>query len=377
MRKTITRLMATLLCLSMLLVPVQAAQSNNIDQQVSETSAGLSALDGKTGALLGKGEDFPAGTSVCDWTAMALALTGSAEDYDGYLQDLEDYVETCYALNGGLDRVKSTTYHRIALVVLALGGDPESFGTKNDGTAIDLIADGTYAFAGSSIGAQGLNGWIYSLLALDASGVVVPENAKFTREDMIYAIVTAQEPDGGFGLVGGKSDVDITAMALQALAPYQQAHPEVIEAGLAYLSGAMNDSCRFTAYGEESAESSAQVILALCALGIDPDTDSRFVRGNQTLLVGLDVFRQEDGTYGHTKEDVQGNYLATAQTLLALKAVQKLRSGDGWIFDFANYEGPQQKTQHGITYAAIGFAVILIICIVIAGKRKKHGKNNG
>ena len=376
MKRTITMLMAIVLCLSMVLVPVQAAQSGDIDRLVAETSAGLSALGGKSGSLLEKGEDFPAGTSFCDWTAMALALTGSEEDYEGYLQDLKDYVETCYAQEGGLDRVKSTTYHRVALVVLALGGDPESFGTKSDGTAIDLIADGTYAFAGSSIGAQGLNGWIYALIALDASGAAVPENAKFTREDMVQAVVTAQEPDGGFGLVAGKSDVDITAMALQALAPYREAHAEVIEAGLAYLAGAMNDSCRFSAYDAESAESSAQVILALCALGIDPDSDSRFQRGSQTLLTGMDAFRQADGTYGHAKDDTQGNFLATAQTLLALRAVQKLRDGEGGIFDFTGYEGPQQKARHGIAYAAIAAAVVLIICIVIAGKRKKHGKNN-
>lgn len=369
------RILAVMLCLSMLLIPVTAAQNNDIAQQVDDTSAGLSALGGKAGTLLGK-EDFPAGTSVCDWVAMSLALSGGAENFDGYLHDLEAYVETCYAEDGGLDRVKSTTYHRIALVALALGADPESFGTKPDGTVIDLIADGTYAFAGDSVGAQGLNGWIYALLALDASGAAVPENAKFTRVDMVEAIVAAQEPDGGFGLVSGKSDVDITAMALQALAPYQLAHPEVIQGALAYLSGTMNDNCRYTAYGEESAESSAQVILALCALGIDPDTDSRFCRGSDTLLTGLDAFRQKDGTYGHTKEDTQGNYLATAQTLLALKAVQKLRSGEGWIFDFTDYEGPQQKTQQATAYAAIAIAAILIICIVIAGKRKKHGKNN-
>lgn len=376
MDKHITRLIAIALFLSLLLVPVQAAQSTEIQQQVDLTSRGLSALGGKAGTLLAKGDDFPAGTSVCDWVAMALALTGSAEDFDRYLQNLESYVETCYAKDGGLDRVKSTTYHRIALVVLSLGGNPESFGTKPDGTSIDLIADGTYAFAGSSVGAQGLNGWIYALLALDASGAQVPENAKFSREQMIQAIVTAQERDGGFGLVAGASDVDITAMALQALAPYRQAYPEVIEAGLAYLSGAMNEDCQYTAYGEDSAESSAQAILALCALGIDPDADSRFCRGNKTLLTGLDAFRQEDGTYGHTKEDSQGNYLATAQTLLALKAVRNLRDGDGWIFYFADYAGPRQKAQTGIYYAAATFAAVLIICIVIAGKRKNHGKNN-
>ena len=76
-----------MLCLSMLLIPVTAAQNNDIAQQVDDTSAGLSALGGKAGTLLGK-EDFPAGTSVCDWVAMSLALSGGAENFDGYLHYL-------------------------------------------------------------------------------------------------------------------------------------------------------------------------------------------------------------------------------------------------------------------------------------------------
>ena len=368
---------ALLFVVFLLAVPVQAMQTGDITAQVAQTSGGLSALGGNPGKLLGQGADFPEGTSICDWVAMALALTGSEEDYSAYRAALRQYVEDAYAENGGLNRVKSTTYHRIALVVLALGGDPTQFGTKPDGTAIDLIADGTYAFAGDSLGNQGLNGWIYALLSLDASGVEVPQDAKFTREDMIRAIVEAQEPDGGFGLVSGKSDVDITAMALQALAPYGQSHPETVDKALTYLAGAMDENCRYSSYGSQSVESSAQVILALCALGIDPAGDSRFCRGDANLLSGLAAFYQPDGTFGHTPEDAEGNYLATAQTLLALKALEKLRAGEGWVFDFTAYNGPVQKTQNGICYAAGIAAAAGIGGVLILEKRRKYGKNNG
>ena len=371
------KLTALLLVISLLVLPVEAARGMDAADMVDSTRAGLSALGGKAGKLLNQGADFPAGTSVCDWVAIALALGGSPEDYDAYAEALEAYVEEAYARDGGLDRVKSTTYHRIALAVMALGRDPEHFGTLPDGSSIDLIRDGTYGFAGSSLGAQGLNGWIYALLTLDASGVRVPENGKYTREDMIGAIVSAQEPDGGFGLTAGKSDVDITAMALQALAPYAGAYPQVVEAGLGYLSGAMNDNCRYTAYGAESAESSAQVILALCALDIDPVQDPRFCRNGADLLTGLAGFAQEDGTYGHNPGDGEGNYLATAQTLLALEAMEKRYAGAGWIFDFTDYAGPRQKEPSVIPYAVGIGAAAGILCIVIAGKRRKYGKNNG
>lgn len=376
MMKYIIKCVAVLVALSMLAASAQAAQGEDISSLTAQTAAGLSALGAKSGTLLAQGEEFPAGTSVCDWTAMALALTGREEDYDAYRESLQAYVEKAYAEEGGLDRVKSTTYHRIALTVMALGGDPAAFGTKPDGTAIDLIADGTYAFGGDSLGLQGLNGWIYALLALDASGAEVPQNAKFTRQDMIDAIVSAQEADGGFGLMPGRSDVDITAMALQALAPYAKEHAQVVEGGLAWLAASMNDSCRYSAYGSESAESSAQVILTLCALGIDPEEDARFTRENGDLLTGLAAFRQPDGTYAHTPEDGTGNHLATAQTLLALKALENLRMGKLWIFDFTDYAGPNRKTQSGTIYIIGIGAAAAAACALVAGKRKKYGKNN-
>lgn len=374
--KYITKCVTLLLVLSMLMTPAWAIQKTDIAASVDQTGAGLSALGTKPGKLLAQGEEFPAGTSICDWVAMALALTGSEEDYDAYREALQEYAEQAYARDGGLDGVKSTTYHRIALAVLALGGDPTAFGVSSDGTAINLIADGTYGFAGESVGMQGLNGWIYALLTLDASGVEVPRNARFTREDMIWAILAAQEPDGGFGLVEGKSDVDITAMALQALAPYAADHSEAVEDGLAFLAASMDDRCLYSAYGIESAETSAQVILALCALGIDPEEDSRFARGGENVLSALETFRQPDGTFGHTPEDGEGNYLATAQTLLALKALENLRAGKGWIFDFTDYPGPNQKAASGAGYIAGIGAAAALICIVNAGKRRKNGKNN-
>lgn len=374
--KKLKRILIFLLCLALLPLPARAAEDWDASEQMQHTAAGLSGLHGKNGSILADRKNFPAGTSACDWTAIALALSGSREDYAAYLKELQAYVEEAYAAEGGLDRVKATPYHRIALTVLALGGDPTAFGKKSDGTPIDLVADGTYGFAGN-IGAQGLNGWIYALLTLDACAVTVPEGAAVTRQEMLDAIVHAQEPDGGFGLAPGASDVDITAMALQALAPYAQVYPETVDAALAYLAAQMTDDGTFHSFGSESCESSAQILLALCALGIDPAEDARFVRGVETVTSGIDRFRKSDGTYSHLREEKTGDYLATAQMLLAVTALHKLRGGNGRIFDFAGYTGPdQQKGTSWIPLAAAGTAAA-IVCILIMRKRRNYGKKNG
>lgn len=95
------------------------------------------------------------------------------------------------------------------------------------------MADGTYNWQGENeLGAQGLNGWIFALLAMDAVGAEAPADARYSRESIVDTIVSAQLPEGGFALGGSDMDVDITAMALQALAPYQAQYPEVIDAAL-------------------------------------------------------------------------------------------------------------------------------------------------
>ena len=368
MKKLFYRLISIILCV--VLTAMSAFAVAPVEQTVNAASAGLSAMGGKKGQLLSD-SDFAAGTSMCDWSAIALALSGSEEDYENYCNELQKYVEEEYSKNGGLDSVKSTTYHRISLAALALGSNPQSFGTKTDGTAINLIADGTYSFAGDSVGMQGLNGWIYALISLDASNAEVPQDAKFTREDMINAIVNAQEEDGGFGLIEGKSDIDITAMALQALAPYRKQYAETVENAVTYLSKKMSDNCTFVAYGDASVESSAQVILALCALGIDPEADTRFSRGSNNVLQALEYFVQADGTYSHLADETQGDYLATAQTLLALTAVRNLRNGDGWIFNFTNYTGPIQNKTSILPLAVPAIAFIALVAVVIVKKRRK------
>ena len=205
-------------------------------------SAPAKALEGCR-ALLGVREGFLedraaelAGSSIGDWLAMALSACGANESYDAYLAALEQHVTERYAEQGTLDALMATEYSRTILTVSMLGGDPSAFGTRPDGTTVDLLNDGVWNFAGE-LGAQGLNGLIFALLAVDAGTYPEPERAKNTRAGIVEAIRAAQEPDGGFGLVSGASEADLTAMALQALAPYGR--DETVERALAWLKDQM------------------------------------------------------------------------------------------------------------------------------------------
>lgn len=302
---------------------------------LTRTVSGCRALLGNKGSCLSDTEALPAGSSVSDWLALALRLSGADDAYEDYLSALRDSVTARCAESGALDARKATEYHRTALTVLALGGDPTQFGVKPDGTPVDLIADGVYAFAGD-LSAQGLNAPIFALLTLDAGAFSVPDGANYDRETLVSTILAQQEESGGFGLIPGGTDVDITAMAICALAPYPQAEAAVARA-LTYLETEMTDSCGFLSYGTESAESTCQVIIALCALGIDPRSDARFTRGESNLLTGLERYRQADGSFSHALDDEEGNLMATEQALLALAAMERLAQGRR-LYDFTAQE---------------------------------------
>ena len=379
------RFFALLLCVAVLAQSALAASPAESARELALSAvSGQKALADVSGDLLAQSELFPAGTSVCDWTAIAFALLGAEGDTAAYLAAENEYISANFPLPASGRAPYATDWQRAALTVRALGGDPTACGT--DGS-VDLIAGGVYDYAGDSLGMQGLNGWIFALIALDCGGYAVPEGSRYTREDILNEILAAQEADGGFGLVPGSSDTDITAMALQALAPYAgEEAASAADAALAWLAGQMTDEGLFAYWGEPSAESSAQVIIALCALGIDPAEDARFAKNGTNVLDALtDTYRRADGSYAHTPQDEAGNFMATEQVMLALTALWKLRSGAGRLYDMtavpqsAVSETPAQESAPAGTPwlpAALGAVLILAaaIVIVIVFRKKKEKK---
>lgn len=365
--------MAVLLCM-MLFMSTAFAAEETLETKITETGKALSEIGGSRN-VLSDPVNFPAGNSMTDWAVIALALSGIEGNYAKYAEELKEYAQQSYGEQGCIDDRKATEYHRMILTALALGEDPSAFGKDPDGQNIDLLNDGIFNFVGGDLGQQGLNGFCYGLIALDASGADAPENAEFTKEAMIAGILSAQEADGGFGLIAGSSDADITAMAIQALAPYREEYPEEIQAAVNCLAGMMNDSCGFSADGNDSAESIAQVIIALCSLGIDPREDMRFVRGRTDLMSSLDRFRNDDGTYRHMTDSTENDCYATAQSLLALIAVKKLQEDQTRLYCFDDYQGPAQKASAAWIYIMLAAVAVSITAIVVIILRKRKGNN--
>ncbi|MCI8496905.1 MAG: terpene cyclase/mutase family protein [Clostridiales bacterium] len=320
-----------------------------------------------SGKLLSSKLLSSAGSAAFDWYAFAVGRCGFEEDYASCLAVFKRTVQQRYAKSTRLNAQKATEWHRISLVTLALGGDPTDMGADAQEHPIDLIRDGTYDRGKTApLDAQGINGCLWGLIALDSMRYAVPEGAADTRRGIIASILSCQLADGGFSLDGKTSDVDVTAMAVTALAPYynseetfswkskgdhQTLHGKAREAlgrAIEFLSSAQQTDGDFSNWGQCNPESTAQVMVALCSLGIDPEHDSRFIKNENSVLDGLLKYRCEDGGFAHSLkngEDRISNSMAGEQALTALCALYRYRAGLRSLYDCRAEMSPELKAQ--------------------------------
>lgn len=185
---------------------------------------------------------------------------------------------------------------------------------------------------GQDLQAQGNNALIYGLLALSAYDQegLYGETLK-TWTDLLVA---GQNPDGSFSFTNGQDgDVDMTAMALQALAASPQPPQASMDKAIAYLAQAQNPSGDFSNYGIPTAESTAQVLIALISAGIDPAADGRFLKEGHGTLDGLLAYQLDNGAFAHEKGG-EANLFATEQAHLALVAYDRQDKGQGSLWTF-------------------------------------------
>lgn len=372
-QKTIRTLCAIILCITTLLgAQIVAPFSAYAAEQSTIYSIATDIINWKKstvgsnadGYLMNDGFLSLAGTTPGDWYPIGLGRLGITDNQTGYLAVINENVQKRYQTAEKLDRTKATEWHRISLAVLASGGDPRHMGVNGE---IDLIADGTYNRGLTvSPGRQGINGWIWGLIALDSKRYEVPSDAVNTREDFIVEILRTQRTDGGFALTGEVSDVDITAMAIQALAPYYNAETvyfytssvvktsegayaecsktvrEVIDESVAWLSSVQCSDGDFSSWGMQNVESTAQVLVALSTLGVDALHDSRFIKNGNTVLDGILKYRLSNGGFVHsftydpdnsTSLPDQANTMASEQVLYALVSLWRYQNGMRSLYD--------------------------------------------
>jgi len=223
-----------------------------------------------------------AGSTAGDWYPFGMSLFGIEDDYSSYLTAIRDNVRQRYDSETLLSSDKATEWHRIILACLSCGGDPEKFCVTKSGDTVNLLEDGVYYR--KNIARQGINGYIWGLVALNTRDYSQPQDAVNTKESLLTELLSRQNDNGSWSMTGD-TDVDLTAMTLFAAAPFYGENSEAssaIERALSFLSEIQNENGGFSQDKVENCESCAVVITALCCLGIDPETDERFIKNGTT-----------------------------------------------------------------------------------------------
>jgi LPXTG-motif cell wall-anchored protein len=271
---------------------------------------------------------------IGDWEIIAFKKAGKTVPAD-YLEKVTNIIKDA---NGTFRKI--TDYERYTLGILAAGGDPTNVEGYN------LVA----SIYNGDVTKQGANGVAFALIALDSADFAVPSDAKWTREKLVNELVNTQQPDGRW--TGLSSDVDLTAMALTALAPYKD-HAEVavaIDNALTYLSN------EYKGGKIDTSNAVAQVIIALSALGIDPNGEL-FTKDGESIVHYLLSFKNEDGGFGW-KAGTPSETGPTSQAVQALAAYQLYLNGEGSLYDFSLAEqkpvAQQPETQPQLKEGASG-----------------------
>lgn len=241
-----------------------------------------------------------------------------------------------------------TDNERIILALTAIGKDPANVGDKNLLTALqdkDIMKV-------TDTSKTDINGLVMGLLALNS------RNYTSDTSWLVQAVLEQQNKDGSWRASADTKpvgDVDMTAMALQALAPYHkdggnETVNTAVEKALNWLSGKYRS-------GYDSSESCAQVVIALSALNLDANTDARFtktVEGKTLSVLGnlLQYRVAENGGFKHQFADKAVNEMATEQALCAMAAYARFTEKANALYDMTDAACAHRFGEWKVTVAA-------------------------
>lgn len=281
------------------------------------------------------------GSTYGEWAVLAEARGNVSASvwYDKYLSNM---ATTVASKNGKLDntstQTKHTEYSRVILALTSLGEDATKF-TGSNGTVYNLV-EPLFEKNGSTyrVSEQGNNGTAFALIALDSGNYYDNATGTTARNAWIKSLCDAQINNGAWGIDADfpGSNVDMTAMVVQALAPYCSTNATVkaaVDKAVEWLSAEYQKTGD---YG--SSESAAQVIVALSALGIDAKTDSRFQHNGISVLSNFLSYADPNSKgFLHDKQpNSTVNQMASEQAAYTLVAYDRYVNGSKRLYDMSD-----------------------------------------
>lgn len=248
-----------------------------------------------------------------EWAVKGVEASGITDK-----AELQEYFDVYYddvrakskAYKGVLDKKYYTEYARVSIGLGTIGKNPEDVEGYNLFKPLDNY---------SKVTDQGINAVTFALIASNVTGLKLNNEEKYI--DLLIEEIEKNK------LYDDERSVDYTAMCMEGLSYYKedknvQATIDKCIDGLAKLQG------KDGSYG--NCEATAEVIMALTSVGVDPINDERFIKDDNSLFDGLMEYKSKEG-YVHTKDAGENaninNLMPTEKALLALDSMKLFQDG--------------------------------------------------
>jgi len=289
-----------------------------------------------------------AGNNFDDWFFLSILRSKKEIDYNLYKGMLRNYIIDSYREKGNLSNNLITEWHRLIMLSSSVGLDPRAIVLNDEN--YNLLIDGIYNTKNNNmLEKQGINSYVFALIALDSFGFKEIDNNDYhSRKSLIENIISFELDGGGFAYSKTEADIDMTALVIQALSEYYNSLyvynvynriqektietnvKDVIDRALVIISTSQKNDGDFESYEISNVESTAQVLISLTSLGIDIDNDSRFIKNNNTVYDGIIKYQNSDGTF---RRNDYSNKISGYQAFMGLVAYDRWLNNMRSIYD--------------------------------------------
>jgi len=285
-----------------------------------------SSLNGSLNYIINKTKT----NGIQDWDAVVLAMAGY--NLNNLKVKGKRYIDS--KNNDILKELSynfTTSYAKHILTITASGYDPKNFNGINlvEVLKSSQLPSGKFKDTINGTNEVFINGHIWSMIALEA----IKEN--YDRNKAVLFLEKIQNKDGGFPLtISGKSDIDITAMAITALSMAgKNKNDKSISKALSFVKNNLKKLPK----ENQTAETLAWIIQAAVSCG---DDLSKYVVNNKNIIDELLLYKDKSGGFKHIKngkvDDIATNQVARA----LLSYVNKKNMYESIKYKKGNYYKP-------------------------------------
>lgn len=307
MKKVISKVMAAVLVTTMVSAPIY--KNVYAETQTMSTITAETEKSSVSESIFKTANYYASQESLSEWQIPAMVRTGKITEAqkEKALEKVKENIQNGYEY--------SSQMAKDIFVLSALGENPQEFCDYD--LVNEMIGKGDY------IGSCNYEVWILS--AASKGNYTIDDDNKEKLETIYQDILACQSEDGGFAYYPGGSwiDVDMTGMALYAIASYGKNDDKTLEAinkAKDYINNNKDEEGKFN-----NSNTTAMAILGLSSIGEDVSS----------LVEDILTYQMEDGQFKWMHEEAEGNYLATEQDFYALVQSEAAKNGAD-LFDFRN-----------------------------------------